>query len=259
MLHGSDGNKENKNFRTISPKFLSQIERDMLNGVFVFTGSTIVVDEYDYVRDGQKRLQGCINSGRPFDTIVVRGVPEANELFMDNGQRRTLAQHLRKANEANYCSLSSAITTLWKINEGKEMMSETPSTDVALDVLRTNPGLRDSVQVAVQTAKKFFFPEGPAAAIHYVTAKWNRSAADKFWASYATGADLGENDPINRLRQRMISNSRSKEKLPTTEKIALAILAWNLWSVGRECRCLKWTGIGPSATRYPRIEIPAAK
>ena len=61
----------------------------------------------------------------------------------------------------------------------------------------------------------------------------------RFYAT-RTGANLSVTDPIYKLRERFIANREGRQKLSSTELIAITIKAWNYWRVGRETSSLQW-------------------
>lgn len=143
MLCGMNGGKENRNFREISPREIRKLEGELTSGAWVLNGATIAIDDDGYVRDGQKRLQACINTGVPFDAVVVWGIPTGADLTMDLGQKRSLGQYLKRDGEKGYNTLSAALAWLWKIENSRELWGIAPPLREARDVLDQHPGIRD--------------------------------------------------------------------------------------------------------------------
>lgn len=252
MLNGNDGNKESRNFRRSNDKKVKKLASDMLAGRWKFNGAAVVIDDDGYPRDGQKRLEACIQTGVSFDAIVVWGIADGADLTIDTGEKRTVAQYLKYQGERNCTQLSAALTWLWKIQNNKELWADTPSTTEALLLLEENPAIRESVNVGMRVPKNC--PESISAVVHYLCSRHDKGKADRFFDQLAKGTALAEDDPIRRFRDRMAD--MGKAKLPPSERAALLIMAWNKWVEGRGVRCLKWASIGPTAQPFPKITLP---
>lgn len=255
MLDGSDGTKESRNFRKATARKVLQLAREMDAGRWKFNGEAVVFDADGYCRDGQKRLRAVIETGKPIDALVVWGVTDDADLTMDRGEKRTLARYLTHMGEHNCTILQAALTWLWKIQNNKEQWSDTPEISEAVELLRSNTGIRESVTYV--HGMPAGTPESMCAAVHYLCTVYDRGKADKFFDLLKSGAGLAENDPILRFRTRMIESKTGKAVLPGTEKIALLILAWNKWVEGMPVRFLRWRAIGPAAEPFPKLNFPS--
>lgn len=253
MLYGG-GKKEVRNFRDQNPREVAKLKDQLVNDLWRFNGATIVFDSDGCNRDGQKRLQACIDTGIPFVSIVVWGVDGDADLTMDTGEKRTLGQFLKHAKEKNYTTLSAAINWLWRIDNNKELWTIGCSTREGIAMLHRNPSLRDSV--AATWLARTYVPQGLATAIHFACARKAPTEADKFFELIGTGVNLIDDDPIMRLRRRMDEDARSKTKLKTAEIAALIIIAWNYWIAGRTIKFLRWRAVGPAAQPFPKIKFP---
>jgi len=82
-------------------------------------------------------------------------------------------------------------------------------------------------------------------------ARLDRTLADSFFVDLVTGHDEGPKDPIYQLRERLIRNRATKEKLPRIELLALIFKAWNYSRTGKRIEVLVWRSSGPTAERFP--------
>lgn len=87
--------KKNTNNRRMKVYSKNKYSRDMKNGKWAFNGSTICITEDEVLGDGQTRLQACIDSGTPFETIVVRNLKRDAVKTIDLGNPKSVADHLK--------------------------------------------------------------------------------------------------------------------------------------------------------------------
>ena len=87
MLKHNVGNRSAKKYH-IADKALE-------NDEWSLNGATIVFASDGRLLDGQHRLQACLRSGKPIDTVVVRGIDTESQISMDSGVRRSVADFLK--------------------------------------------------------------------------------------------------------------------------------------------------------------------
>ena len=80
--------KINTKNRKINKRLVSQYSRDMANDSFDFNGNTICVSNTNVLLDGQQRLTACLQTGKPFWTILVKGLDEKSMITIDSGRKR---------------------------------------------------------------------------------------------------------------------------------------------------------------------------
>lgn len=90
---------------------------DMRDDKWVLNGSSIVFAKDGTLLDGQNRLAACVASGKPFITIVVRGVENESQESMDIGCTRTLADALKLRGYPNYKSLAAVVPAIARADE----------------------------------------------------------------------------------------------------------------------------------------------
>jgi hypothetical protein len=90
----------------------TSFSKDMLEDKWMLNGSTLVWSDDGVLRDGQNRLEACVASGKPFVTIVVRGVPAEAQESMDIGSSRTLGDMLKLRGYPNHAKLAAIIPVI---------------------------------------------------------------------------------------------------------------------------------------------------
>jgi hypothetical protein len=118
-------------------------------------------------------------------------------------------------------------------------------------VLRDHPELRDAVLVARRVHKHVPVQNSIIGLASWLFCGINPTDHDDFFDKLSTGADLGKNDPIRLLRNRLISDANSKQHLSRVEILALFIKAWNHYRAGNEVTYLKFTSGGKNPESMP--------
>ena len=81
--------------RRLSQNHVELYAKEMREGRWKLNGVAIKLDEDGGILDGQHRLQACVLSGVPFQTIVMSGVPRDTFDTLDCGRARTTSQVLQ--------------------------------------------------------------------------------------------------------------------------------------------------------------------
>lgn len=252
--------RNRSNFRNINQQRLQALCALINRRGWWDNGSSFKFDIDGNLIDGQHRATVIITLGITVWAWVLTGLPPEVSGKIDPGGAagvlRTTVQHLQRINKPWYHQLGSALYYLNAHLRGKlDWPQNSKGTmEEDLELLAEHPEIERSVALA---APSRIGMAGPIAMLHYVASQsGHKSAADEFVRGILIGANLGENDPVKRFRDRMIADKSSKAHLPPREKIALLIVAWNAWSHGRELRALSWHGIGPKASAFPDIVMP---
>lgn len=186
------------------------------------------------VLDGQHRLYACEKAGKPFVTVVTRGIKKATFKTIDTGRKRSAADVITShakmtGDEMKYPkSLAAAAKMCIEYQRGiirsKGGHSHNKIThDEVLEYTLTHPGL--GVWLERARHKKTWFTSYCAGlvAVCYLGGKKYEMKAHAFMHGCITGENLAEGSPINALRDRL-----SKEKnMVKAERMALMIHSWN--------------------------------
>lgn len=231
-------------------KYVGMIER----GEWVLNGETVKFDVKGNLVDGQHRLTAILELGASLPMLVVFGCGEKVFATLDQGKRRTVADMLALRNEAATSDLSSCLSWLWKyetdnLRNGRQ--SGWPTATQALDVLERNPHIRESIRFVMTGKLRHLAGRQALAVAHYILNKIDEGDTESFFEQLASGTNLAEDEPIYRLRERLMADRVAKNKMPQHERIAIIFKAWNAWRVGRPVRNLSWRGRGEGSEAFP--------
>ena len=71
-------------------------------GQWKLNGASIVFSSDGVLLDGQNRLMAVVTSGKPIDTVVVRGAVAESQITMDVGVKRSLTDYLKMDGYPSY-------------------------------------------------------------------------------------------------------------------------------------------------------------
>jgi hypothetical protein len=248
ILESNEGN------RSIASAVVEKYARDMKAGAWVLNGQTIKLGQSGRLLDGQHRLAASIKAGRGFDSIIVEGLDDAVFDTFDLGMRRSLGDILQDRREINTSTLAAVLRQAWLIKNGMlQYRAVSPTVAELLDLLTESPEIRESVRLSYKI--RDVAAPGLACALHFFFAQVHKTKADQFIARLGDGANLSENNPVLRLRERLNKDRASRRRdMSDAEKAAIIIKAWNAYRLDRELITLKWQNAGPKKESFPVIE-----
>lgn len=175
----------------------------MARGRWTQTGDPIRVSKTGVLLDGQTKLTAIFEADESFEYLVVWGLEDESQDYMDTGSKRSLSHALTLKGEANPNALGGAVRVIWQIdNDGTpSTWLREPTYAELYEYIVENPEIRTSVQVALKVAKTLKVPASPIAAAHYYCAQADQGDADDFFTDLADpGATLTEDSPVLQLR-----------------------------------------------------------
>ena len=107
-------NTINRKKSTRNVTFLTQ---QMLKGMFIENGESIVFDKYNNLTDGQHRLMAIAKSGQSYHIPIVRGVDSDAMATFDTGKNRSSADILTLNGFKNTNHLSFIIKLIYKYSD----------------------------------------------------------------------------------------------------------------------------------------------
>lgn len=206
---------ENVNNRRISRDNVNLFAREMRNGEWRFNGEAIKFGKDGRLLDGQHRLLAVIAADKPLTTLVIRGLEDETQQTMDSGKTRTLGDVLTLRGE---------------------IISFIDQTPQLADVLAASRAFR-SQSGDMLTSSMF-------ASLWWTFAHIDTDAANRFFMSLASGANLQADDPILILRNTLMAQPHKAGRSTRDNRVriaALTIKAWNKWRKGKPLRQLKFS------------------
>lgn len=237
--------KYNDRNRPISGPTVARNVREMTEGRFHWTRLPIIFSDAGRLIDGQHRLIACVKSGVTIKSDVVFGAPDEAFAYIDVGKKRSSGDifAIEKVENANLMAAATlkliSILELWPRSLGK---SPNLTVSEVYERYAAFPRLSESAHFGHAFNKARIMEGSLATALHYYCAQKNRAMANEFFEKVATGVGItGKNDPAARLRDRLIANLASEDKMSARRKAGLVIKAWNAFRDGRPCKVLKYT------------------
>lgn len=214
--------------------------RDIKNGHWLLTGDSIKFDWFGNLIDGQHRLEAIVLANRSIEVVVVWGLNPKVQDRIDNGILRQFRDQLRLRNieHADIIAPMLRRIILWDepYNE-RVQFNRNRVTAAELEAAFVEH------QADVEACAAFVAPiyrgsslsASLVAFIFWILQAANDAEARIFIHKMCTGANLGENDPIMVLRDR-INKSKKKNRatIAQAEALWLAMFAWNVWLEDRE-------------------------
>ena len=233
----------------------------LINDEWILNGATIVFAEDGTLLDGQHRLTYCVETGKPFDTIVVRGVPKRSQIATDTGIKRGVQDNLKILGYTDVNCLAAVgkgiqraetfgITSAF--NLGNSDFTVKSSVDFIVDNI-------DRIE-AVKTRSRNF-----VAKYKGVTLATIGSIIDNLLQNGVTDEDLDyfldqvlDREPPSKtvmlLKNRLNQNANSNMgRLPQIVIAAFIVKTWNAYINGTEIKSLHFRIGGARPEEFPEI------
>ena len=242
--------------RHVRASHVASLARDMSAGRW---GSHSVIriaqtPDGDVLIDGQHRLLAVIKSGETVQFVVMSGLQLDDQIDIDTGIRRSLADTLQLNGESSVTVIAAAIGHLWRRKRRMYTSNAAPTRSEGLRLLADNPALRESITPTSKASLLLKYPHGLGTCLHYEMCGIDSESAWDFWEKLTTGLGLHERHGIYLLRGRLQENAAaSYRKLDVSHIHALTIKAWNTYMRGTETGVLKWTRGGATAEAFPEL------
>lgn len=212
---------------------VSLYAQDITEGRWRRNGESIVFDRDGLLRDGQHRLLACIKAGVPFWSLVVFDADPAECDIFDVGRGKSLGDRLSMLGISHARTVAAALRLLYLYELDPKTLNalwshgRLPSQQVLVEFSEKHPGIIDSINYFSRSHSGIANPS-VIGFTHYVLSRIDSDTAQDFFRDFTTGCQLDSTDPVYRLRERFIRESRGKTiGLHPAEQIALIFKAWN--------------------------------
>lgn len=233
--------KRNVHNRPRSEKLTGNYAQAMRAKKWLLNGEAVKFNGNGDLIDGQHRLTACVESGVPFDTYVVRGLPHEAFDTLDQGRRRSGADVLARHGEKHYSMLAAAVVIAHQVEVTRQVSNGFQMRpDEILEYIKKNDGIRACCAIASQQNHDRLLPSSLVAGFLYLFDKVDSDKASSFFNRVLTGENVSKSMVEYRLRSRLIDNSKAAAKLRRTPLAALLIKSFNSVSTGRDLKVIKW-------------------
>lgn len=231
--------ERNLHNRKISPPSVNRYARNIENGQWPFTGDPIRFSDEGELLDGQHRLTAIHQTGRTLPLLVITGLHERTQAFMDGGRKRNAADTLAIKELPNYVAVSSLVRLallwnpggVWESSRGTQLYGRYVqiSTAEILDFAARHPAVHAAAQRGVTAARLVPGARASVIGAAYLRASLLDDVFDvaAWFDSLETGANLTLGDPILALRNGMMRTAREGFNNPQVQQLWKVIRAWN--------------------------------
>lgn len=229
--------EHNKHNRPIAKSIVARYRSDMASGNWAFTADPIRFAVSGNLLDGQHRLHALgelDNASIPL--LVVRGLPEESQLFMDQGRKRSPGQQLALLGVKNSNNVAAAAKQymLWQSSVMfKDSSKQSVSSPQIQQWVADNPELVNAMNTHLPALNTPDAPPSITQAAFIRFTEIDSDAASQFFTMLASGAGLNDGDPILALDKRLRRIRKEGLRASSRDMLALFILAWNAWRDGR--------------------------
>lgn len=231
----------------------------LLRGEWQLNGSTICVDWFGNLLNGQHRLLAIVESGVPMTVILVENLPPETQVTMDDGVNRTMSDTLGWRDEKNCTNLGSTLRVVWNYTKTGKVVTQQHKDRATklqrLQFLDTHPRIREAMSFPEFKRVTRLLTGSVASSLYYLFMHIDEDDAEDFMYRLGSGDGLQDGDAIYALRRVLEANALKKHsKMDTLQKSALTIKAWNAYRRGEQVWNLRWTPGGAKKEAYPIIE-----
>lgn len=215
--------------------------------------------------NGQHRLFALVSADVTLEFIVIEGLELSDQIEMDAGVKRQLADQLRLVKGLTYPVETAAVLRLVYAYEHDLLRSRsrTASYSALLRYFEDHPDLPESIRPAHKVVQAIGGRVSVWGAAHYIISCIDDPGVeedlDEFYESMMTGENLPGGSPILSLRTQimaMTANKRVSRRsvISQTTQLAVTFKAWNAWRDGVTLNTLSWRGGGKHPEAFP---VPA--
>jgi len=252
--------RNNNNWRKhVKQQRIVSYAKAMASKKWRLNGEPIIFNEKDDLKNGQHRLRACIMAKSSFDTLVVRGIKDGDDETMDMGKSRNFSDWLSHMGETQSTVFGAVCTWLWRAKNGclgpTTLKAPTQFNELKDIYIQYGSDIRKTIN---KFPRNKLIPHSIATFLGIITSKTDSVKSNEFFLAFSIGAlpngnTLQQTSPIYRLRERLIKDRTSSlsSKLPSLDKRALVIKAWNLYIKDYSCNLLKWAS---STEDFPVVE-----
>lgn len=253
-LNENNGKRAGLKNRHKRESHIRSIAADMQAGRWMLNGETIKFSDTGILLDGQHRLSACVLANMPFQSFVVKGLPEPTFSTMDVVFPRNGSGVLSMHGEVNCSQLSAGIRAAYTLLKGTYIQQENVTNAQVLEFLEAHPTIREYTMPSVNIRNMMHSPQ--FVGLRYLTYLACPVTAEQFWHQLEGGEGLHAKSPARVLRDKLISNRISSAKLHTVHITALTIKAWNAFYGRKEIQVLRWSRDEGFPEIRPTIRIP---
>lgn len=218
------------NNRPTRERVIDKYAADMTEGLWKETGETIKFNVEGKLIDGQHRLHAIIKSKQTMTLWVAYGLPIESFTAIDTGSSRRFADLLHFEGTPYGIRVGGIVKWVDNYENGNPMNyggTRTASSTQLWERFRKDETHFIEAAKHASDLKRVVDATLAGGMAYYLFNKIDEQTTHAFFESLKTGANLNGKSPILVLRNRLISQSKTGERLNTGERLSLYIRAWN--------------------------------
>jgi hypothetical protein len=236
----------NTHNRPIRKPFLRQLVKAMKEGDFRFVGDPVRISVDGTILDGQHRLTAIVLSDVPQTLMLLTGLANEDQLYMDQGQRRSPGNQVGlqlEVPQANAVAGVGRLVHRWL--NGNIVHPQYPTNPELVRFIREDEeGFVSAMQRSKILARDAKAGGAPSGAALYRMNLINPALATRLFEGVSKGAGLEEGNPILTLRNALVGR-RVAERWTAEEELETYIRTWNYLTRNKSLKTLKVRGGSP--------------
>lgn len=250
----------NEDNRALRKQRVASYAADMKANRWTFTGEAIKFNG-STLEDGQHRLTACVLADTPFETLVIRGLPEGAKDVMDQGLPRTVSDVLTWHGGKNGNQVAAIARAVLLVRAGRPPTAQHAAVSLGFTrqvIAQFALEHSDELSEVFNFSRRNRFGANYSAvgAFLYLVGDLmdDPSPSMEFIESVASGTLLMPGDAQLALRNWMMNaGSSTKRARGLADHLAAIIRGWNGYVSGKPVKLIKsWIRSQP----FPEIDLP---
>lgn len=239
---------KNPNNRSINDKTVREYTSDMLDGRWKCNGEAIKFDTRGNLIDGQHRLNAIVMSNTAHDMLVVKGLDPQVFDSIDIGRMRSTANVMEVRNIPHFNRVASALAVVVMYDKGiGARVRDRIKPNQSLELLDAYSDLPEAID-EIGTARPVLLGRSLFDGLYYIFRRFDQQLALEYMQAIRDGIGIESLKAWRQLRERLIRNYTSMNKLDEVQVAALIIKGWNIARQGRDSSKLGWA---PNKEDFP--------
>jgi hypothetical protein len=228
------------NPRRLRPGKVAVYAADMAAGRWFLGTSALKFDPAGALRDGQHRLAACIEANVSFPTVIYRNVTDDAIANTDRGMARQWADELAGRGVPNSKQLQGIVYMSWRWDAGALLSTNwnrrvSPTNSEADAWLEAHPSVLGLTTISHRISQAVGGKVSVIGSFLHRAGIIDLDAGDRFAEGLLTGANMATDDPVRRLRDRLMTDRAYIRKSARDQQaldLALMTKSWNHWMRG---------------------------
>jgi hypothetical protein len=223
----------NTHNRPLKDHNLEKISRDLIEGRWRYTAEPVKFSKTGVLLDGQHRLHAMVRTNIGGRVLVVPGLDDEVQDYMDTGTARGAADMLALHGERNGHILAAAIRIAIQMERGGLFHQKYAISNVGLrDWLEAHPEMREAVNFESHL-KRILLSRSVVAYCAWRLGRIEHEEMEEFLTDLAEHRTSGAGDPRSALLSRLTTARQMNIRINQPGQISLIFRTWNAIRTGK--------------------------